>query len=298
MDRLAALEAFAAVVETGGFSPAARWLGRSTAAVSRQVGDLERRLGVRLLTRTTRRVQPTDPGLAYYERCRQILDELTDADALAASEAVEPSGRLRVSAPVSFAVHRLGTLVPDYQALHPRVEVHLDLTDRRVDLVAEGYDIAIRVGGVVDQSLLARGIGTSRLLLCAAPGYAAAHGLPATPAELADHECLLYTQGTEGRQQVWSLQRGGETARVRVQGGFAANNGDILQRAAMAGRGILMQPDFIARPAMARGDLVPVLPDWDAGPLAIQAVYTQRSHLSARIRTFLDFLDEYLATAG
>lgn len=298
MDRLAALESFAAVVEAGGFSAAARRLERSTAAVSRQVGDLERRLGVRLLTRTTRRVQPTDPGLAYYERCRRVMDELTEADALAASEAVEAGGRLRVSAPVSFAVHRLGTLVPDYQAAHPRVEVHLNLTDRRVDLVAEGYDIAIRVGGLADQSLVARRLGTSRLLLCAAPAYAAANGLPASPAELADHECLRYTQGPEGREQVWSLRRGKESAQVRVRGGFVANNGDILQQAALAGRGIVLQPDFIARPALTRGELVPVLPEWDVGTLGIHAVYTQRSHLSARIRTFLDFLGDYLAADG
>lgn len=294
MDQLASIRAFVNVVEAEGFARAGRRLGCSAATVTRQVQDLESRLGVRLLVRTTRQVRPTDTGLAYFQRARRLLDELEEADALASREAVEPRGVLRLSAPLSFAWHRLGRLLPGFLEAHPRLAVELDLTDRFVDLVHEGLDAALRIGHLPDSSLRSRRLGTEAMVLCAAPAYLERHGSPQHPDDLSGHECLCYSHLGGGRRNTWTLHQAGRPARVRVSGRYEVNNGDLLRDAAVAGMGIAYQPRFIVGAALDRGELVPLLPDWEGDRIGIHAVYPQRAGQSARLRVLLDYLEAHL----
>ena len=294
MDQLASIRAFVTVVDAGGFARAGRRLGRSTATVTRQVQDLEARLGVRLLARTTRRVAPTGTGLEYLQRCRRILEELEEADALASREAMEPRGVLRVSAPLSFAWHRLGGLLPGLLAAHPQLALELTLSDRFVDLTQEGFDAAIRVGRLVDSALLSRRLGSERLWLVAAPAYLQRHGTPRRPEDLSHHECLCYSQMGAGRRNTWTFRRDARPVRVTVTGRYEVNNGDLIRDAAMAGLGIAYQPGFLLGDTVERGHLVRVLPDYDGDDIGVHAVYPQRAHLSARLRVFLDYLQARL----
>ncbi|MCH8504898.1 MAG: LysR family transcriptional regulator [Ectothiorhodospiraceae bacterium] len=291
MNQLESMKAFVAVVEQGGFSKAARLLNRSTASITRQVQDLEAALGTRLLVRTTRRVHPTDSGEAYYQRCQRILEEIADADAIASEDSLRPRGRLRVNAPVSFGMRRLQTLVPSYLAAYPEVRLELQLNDRRVDLVEEGYDLVIRIGTLQDSSLVAKRVGTVHLVLCAAPAYLASAPPLAEPADLQRHNCLCYSYWEHGRRDVWTFHGPDGERAITVSGNCEINNGDLLTAAAEQGAGIVLQPDFLVGDALSAGRLVPLLPDWSAGTLGIHAVYPHRRHLSARVRTFIDHLE-------
>ncbi|SEO55892.1 LysR family transcriptional regulator [Aquisalimonas asiatica] len=297
MNQLESMKSLVAVIEQGGFSAAARRLGRSTASVTRHIQDLEAALGTRLLVRTTRRVHPTDTGDAYYQRCIRILEEVAEADALASEDALKPRGRLRVNAPVSFGLRRLQRLIPDYLKAYPEVRLDISLHDRRVALVEEGYDLVIRIGALQDSSLVARWIGSSRMILCASPAYL--RGAPPldTPGDLARHNCLYYSYFETSGRHTWLFSGPDGDQRVAIAGNCEINNGDLLAAAAEHGAGIVLQPDFIVEDAIAAGRLVPVLSEWDAGTLGIHAVYPHRRHLSARVRTFLDHLQQHLAPA-
>jgi DNA-binding transcriptional LysR family regulator len=292
MDRLLAMRVFARVVEAGSFSHAAERLSLSTTATSRLVADLESHLGARLLHRTTRRLSLTDAGRSYFERCVNILDDVDEAEAIAGSATRKVTGTLRVNAPVSFGARHLGALIPRYCAEHPEVVVDVTLSDRQVDLVEEGYDLAIRIAAEIHTTLIARRLAPARLALVAAPGYLAMHGRPQTPADLAAHRCLGYAYTRGGLE--WELGGPGGPHLVALRGPLRANNGDLLHRACIAGAGIALQPTMICGDAIARGELEVLLADYPPPALGIHAIYASRRHLSAKVRTFVDFLALHL----
>ncbi|MGX1997549.1 LysR family transcriptional regulator [Xanthomonas axonopodis pv. cassiae] len=289
MDTLDAMRVFAAVAERSGFSAAADALDRSTASVTRQIAALEQRLG-------TRRVSLTSAGSAYYQRCLQLLADLDDLEATIGAQALEPAGVLRVNAPVSYGIERLGALLPGFRARYPQVELDLSLSDRLVDMVEEGFDVAIRITRQPAPMLIARQLGKVRILACASPAYLARAGTPRHPSDLAGHECLLYHYSPSGDEVRFQGPEG--DIDVRLRGGLRANNGHVLNAAALAGQGIVMQPDFLAEPHLAAGRLVRILPDYALDEIGIFAVYTSRSHLAPKVRSFIDYLIECMAEPG
>lgn len=288
MDRLSCMATFVATVDHGGFTAAADQLGLSRAAVSKQIKLLEEHLGVRLLNRTTRRVSLTDVGRVYQERCRSILADIDEAESCAGEEAEVPRGRLLVNAPMSFGVHHLGPAVAAYCGAYPQVQVSLDLNDRFVDVVAEGFDVVIRVARMSDSELVARRLAPCRLVTCASPDYLTQFGRPTVPQDLALHRCLVYSHATTGALWTFTGAEGSES--VRVNGPVCANNGEILRAAAVAGLGIAMQPTFLAYEEICSGRLEILLADFSPPEVAVYAVYPSRRFLSAKVRTFIDFL--------
>lgn len=290
MDKLQAMQLFSRVVEAGSFSAAADQLGISRALASKLIQGLEDELGVRLLNRTTRRVSVTEPGQNYYRRVGDILTQLAEAEAEAAELQVEPRGRLRLSAPISFAVLHLAAALSDFQARHPRVELEIDLSDRLVDLVDEGFDLAIRIGRLADSSLVARRIAPACLVMVAAPRYLERADTPETPADLERHNCMIYSLAA--RRDEVTFERAGESASVRVRGNLIVNNGDYIAAAATHGHGLALLPTFIVAERLQRGELVQVLADWKVPDIAIHAVYPQARSLPAKTRLLIDFLVE------
>jgi DNA-binding transcriptional LysR family regulator len=288
MDLFQAMNVFVKVAESGSLSGAARALDMSNPSVTRHVADLETYLQARLFNRSTRRLSLTETGVAYLERCRQLLADLEDASQAARMSAAHPTGRLRVNAPVSFAVNHLGRVLPGYAQRYPEVTLDVTLSDRVVDLVDEGYDVAIRITRIQDSSLVARKIAATRRIACAAPAYLKKHGKPREPKDLADHVCLSYTY--LATRDEWHFERNGKRHAVRVKGLLQANNGDLLREAAIGGMGIVVQPSFIVGDAIRAKKLVPLLTDYEASELPIYAVYPSRQHLSAKVRTFVDYL--------
>lgn len=295
MDRFTRLSAFVRVVESGSFSAAAAKLGLSRAAASKYVRQLEEHLGVRLLNRTTRRLSLTDEGAAFYERAARILAELEAAEGEASAGAGEARGTLRLSAPVSFGRRHLGPAIAEFLRRHPHVQIALTLEDRFVDLVEDGFDAAIRIGRLSDSSLVARRLCATRLVLAAAPAYWRRKGKPRTPAALPLDDCFVYTLQAAGRS--WRLldEAGKETV-LQARGALAANNGDVLCEAALAGAGIVLLPDFIVGEDLAAGRLETALPGWLGIELGIQAVWPSGRHLPTRLRLFLDFLARKLSS--
>lgn len=289
-NRVVDLEAFVAVVEAGSFTAGARRLGRSKAMVSRQVRALEERLGARLLHRTTRSLSLTDAGAAYYERVVEALADLEEATAAVGVLADTPHGRLRVSLPVAYGRHRVAPLLLDLTGRYPDLELDLAFSDRYVDLVGEGFDLAVRIGELADSSLIVRRLGCTRRIVCAAPSYLEARGRPAVPADLAAHECLIYAQQALG--QSWRFADG-ET--VVVRGRVRADSGEALFDAAVAGFGVAWLPDFYLGDAIETGRLVEVLADSEPEPVGVWAVYPHRRHLSAKVRLTVDHLASRLA---
>ncbi len=288
MDRLAAMEAFVRVVERSGFTAAAEDLRLSRAMVSKHVQDLEAHLGARLLNRTTRKISLTEVGRVYHERCTQVLAEIAETEAAVGELQAEPRGRLRVNAPVSFGALHLAAPIADYMAACPEVVVELTLNDRVVDLVEEGYDLAIRIARLADSSLIARRLAACRMVVCASPEYLKRHGQPHHPDDLARHNCLGYRYG-QGRDE-WRFEAATGAASVHVRGSLQANNGDVLRVAALRGAGVVLLPSFIVGPDLAAGRLAPVLAGYRVPELAIHAVYPHSRHLSAKVRSFVDFL--------
>jgi DNA-binding transcriptional LysR family regulator len=292
MDRFREMHAFVAVVDTGSFVAAGDLLHISKAAVSRIVMQLESRLGARLLQRTTRRLSLTEAGQAYYGRAKQILADLDEADGMVGDVTLQATGRLRVNAPLSFGVTRLAALWPEFMARHPGLELEVDLSDRMVDLVEEGYDMAIRIARPRDSSLIYRPLAKTRLLLCAAPEYLARRGTPEGVADLARHDIIAYTYAPAG--DTWHFATPAGERSVTVHPRLRANNGETCRAAALAGLGITQQPDFLVDEELASGRLVEVLAEWCSQELGIYAVYPSRKHLSLKVRTLADFLAERL----
>jgi len=291
MDRFDAITAFARVVETGSFARAADRLGVSVSSVSRHVTELEAHLGARLLNRTTRSLSLTEPGRAFHERSVQLLADLEEAEASAGAGAVVPHGTLRLTAGVTFGTHHLAPAIAEFTGRFPDMRFDVELSDRIVDLVDEGFDAAVRIGAVGGQNLVARRIGSTQLVCCASPDYLARHGEPRAPDELAQHACLVYEYAPQ--REVWPfVDRAGRERRVRIAGPVRANNGAFLIALAIGGRGIGYEPDFIVGPDVRAGRLVPILRDFAPPATGIHVVYPSRRHLSAKVRAFADFLIE------
>ncbi len=293
MDKLAAMNAFAKVVASASYAEAARKLGITRSAVSKAVSELEADLGARLLDRTTRRVAPTEAGLAYYQRCLAILAEVEEAEAQIARLHDEPKGRLRVNAPMTFGLRCLSGVLADFMARYPDLKVELSLADRYIDPLEEGYDVTIRIGRLGDTSLIARRLGTTRMVLAAAPSYLAAHGRPAIPADLAAHRCLQYGHST--CVQKWQLREKGHDISVPIDAAMSANNGDTLRDAAVRGCGITLLPTFIVGDDIDAGRLETVLADFSPPDLDIHALYVPNRYLATKSRVFIDFLVERFA---
>jgi len=289
MDKFTALNVFTRVVEQGSFARAADKLGMSTSAVSRHVSDLEAYLATRLLNRTTRRLSLTEGGQAFHERCVQLLADLAEAEEAVSATTLVPRGTLRLTAAITFGIRHLAPALADFTALHPQVDFDVELSDRVVDIVEEGLDLAVRIGSIGSQALIARKLATTQMVLVAAPSYLARRGTPRTPADLAAHACLTY-EYLAGRN-TWRLRdRAGVEHSVRVGGVAHANNGQFLAALAVAGLGIALEPDFIVAPEIRSGSLVPLLPDHAAPVSDIVVAYPSRRHLSAKVRVFVDFL--------
>jgi DNA-binding transcriptional LysR family regulator len=297
VDRLTEMEAFVQVVDHGGFTDAARKMGLSKSAVSKHVSALEARLAVRLLNRTTRRVSPTEVGLAYYDRARSVLAEASDADSMVTAMQAVPKGSLRVSAPVSFGVKQVSAAVARFLCDYPEVDINMVLDDRFVELVAEGYDVAIRIGALADSSLKARKLAETRGLIVAAPGYLAEMGTPRGIDDLNEHRLLHYSQLSTGN--FWRLRGpSGEERQIRVGGRLTVNNGESLMKAAEAGLGIAQIPSFMLGDALPAGRLVEVLADRPPEILGIYAIYPQGRFPQPKLRAFVDFLVDYFKGMG
>lgn len=289
MDRLRAYEIFVTVVARGSFARAAEVLNTSPANVTRYVNELEAYLGTRLLNRTSRRLSLTESGEAVYERSRTSLAEIAETEALASNAALRPSGRLRVNAPVSFGVRHLAPLWPVFMARYPEVSLEVALIDRVVDIVEEGYDLALRISSSGSTTHVARRLAASRNVLCASPDYVRRRGAPEKPADLAGHDCLTYAYNAD-EWRFFDTKGGGHP--VKVSGRFHTNNGDSVRAALLAGLGIGWQPTFLIGEDLRAGRLMPLMADYRLPDIDVSAVYPSRRHLSAKVRVMIDFLAE------
>lgn len=284
---------FARAVETGSFSAAARTLNLTPSAISKQVGRLEDRLGARLLNRTTRRLSLTEAGEDYYQRATRILAEIAEAERAVALSHEAPRGVLRISASIAFGQTQLVPLVREFLALYPEIRIELNLSDRLIDLVEEGVDVAIRVAALPDSSHIARKIASERRIVCAAPSYLTRFGTPRTPAELADHNCLIYSTISS---EDWQFRGPDGPRAVKVTSNFVANGGEAVRDLAIAGLGVARLATFLVGPAVQDGRLVPVLSEFEERQeTAIHAVYPHRRNLSPKVRAFVDYLAEKMS---
>lgn len=293
MDRITGLTVFVQVVENDGFSAAARRLKMSTTMVSKHIQALEERLGVRLLNRTTRKVSLTEVGKSYYERCTQILNDLEQADEAAGESRLMPRGTLRIHT-ASHLVRSIAPVVAEYLALYPDASVDVTMGEREIDLIDEGFDLAVRLTAPSDSSLIIRNLATWRQVLCASPAYLRENGHPAQLSDLESRNCLchaLYPYQNEWR----FTDRGGAPAFARVTGNLVSNSGETLRIAAVHGRGILLGARFIVSDDIREGRLVQILPDLHPVEFKMNAVYPHRHHVSAKVRCFLDLLADHSA---
>jgi len=288
-DALQEIAVFARIVSAGSLSAAARDLGLSPALISRRLAGLESRLGVRLINRTTRSLHLTDEGAAYHETCTRVLAEMQEADAAVSAGRAEPRGILRVALPASFGNQHVAPLVPKFAERYPDVQLALSLSDRNVNVVEEGFDLAVRIADLADSSLAARRLAPNRRVVCASPAYLRRHGAPRTPQDLAQHNCLA-TDFTMN----WGYRApDGKPASVRVAGRYACDNWEVLREWALAGLGIALKSTWDVRRHLEDGSLVSLLPGYTfASDVAIYAVYPHRRHLPAKTRAFIEFLAE------
>ncbi len=294
MDRLLAMRVFQKVADVGSFSGAADQMDLSKSAVSKLVRALEDHLGAKLLNRTTRRLSLTEAGERYVGEVARLLVELAEVEAEAANLQAEPRGRLKVNAPMSFGVRHIAPLLPELMRAHPALAVDLTLNDRLVDLLDEGFDVAVRIGNLADSSLIARKLGAAELLLVASPAYLASASTLATARDLDRHACLVYAYG--GLRDEWRLSDGNRSTDVRVSGPLRANNGDALLAAAERGLGVTLLPDFIVEPSLERGAVVRVLPDLSGGTLPIHALYPPTRLPLAKLSVFVEHVRRHLAS--
>jgi DNA-binding transcriptional LysR family regulator len=294
MDRFSGMQVFVSVVEAGSITAAAERLGLGKSAVSRGLAELEAHLGVALIQRTTRRLNLTDSGRAYYARCVGILADVAEAESAVSQSHAALKGRLKVALPLSFGLLHLAPLIQAFMTQHPDIRFELDFNDRQMDLMQEGFELAVRIATLADSSLIARRLAPIRHVVAASPAYLARHGTPRSAAELTQHDCLAYSNLSD--PGLWRYRDpGGQPGEVRVAMRLAASSGDFLLRAAVAGEGVVMLPTFYVHDALRAAQLVPLLTDHHWPELAAYAVYPPTRHLSTRARTFVDFLAERLA---
>ncbi len=293
MDKFLEMQVFAGVVEAGSFTGAARTLDMSKAAVSRYVAELEERLGVRLLHRTTRKLSATVEGEIFYARCRELLGNLDEAEAEITSRSGAASGLLKVNVPVTFGLMHLAPLWPAFLALHPKLDLDITLSDRVVDLVEDGFDLAVRIGQLPASSLISRKLASTRMVLCASPGYLARRGAPAQPQDLLRHDVVSYSLFSSGEH--WTFTGPGGEATVKIAPRVRTNSGDTCRAAALQHQGIVLQPSFIVGTDLAQGLLAETMDPWRAGELGVYAVYPSRKFVSPKVRLLIDFLVEAFA---
>ncbi len=294
MDRLASMQAFVATADARSFTGAARRLGMSPSMVTKHVEALERRLGVPLLHRSTRRLVLTEAGVNYRDSCRSLLAEVDEVEASISADRLEPRGLLRVNVPVILGVRHIAPLLPDYARRYPAVTVELGLTNRFVDLVEEGWDIAVRSGPLANSELLARPLGTSRMVVCASPEYLAANSRPRTVFDLAEHNCLRFTPAGNGADTHWLFQGPHGLVALEVGGNLLASDASVLHAAALAGQGILFEPTFLVGEDLAQGRLVEIVLDQIPRNIPIYAVWSPARRLSSKVRSFVDLLAEHM----
>lgn len=288
--RLENLRAFVAVVDANGFGIAAERLGLAKSAISRRVRDLEDELGVPLLNRTTRRLSLTDVGAEFHARCVRVLADLQEAVDIASHGGAVPTGLLRVTAPVSFGSHCLAPALGDFLDAHPRLTLEVEMSDRMVDIVGEGFDVAVRISRLRDSSLIARRMAPIRHVACASPAYLRRHGEPTTPAALVGHRGIAYSNVDDGTY--WRFRDPATDRPIIADVGspLRLNNGDAIREAAVAGFGVAVLPTFIAHKAVVAGELKPILTGWARPPLELHALFPTGRHMPAKVRAFIDFI--------
>jgi DNA-binding transcriptional LysR family regulator len=288
VDKFQEMRAFVTVVDTGSFVRAADALSTSKTAVSRLVSELESRLGTRLLHRTTRKLSMTPEGEVFFERCRQLLDGVAEAEAELTAHSGEAIGQLRVNVPVTFGLLHLAPLWPAFMELHPKVALDVTLSDRLVDLVDEGYDLAVRIARLQASTLVSRQLTSTRMILCASPEYLRRHGAPEHPSDIARHAVISYTLLSMGEQ--WEFEGPRGPVSVEVAPRMRTNSGDTCCAAAVQHQGIVLQPSFLVGAHLASGALVELLPEYRSIELGVYAVYPTRKHLTPKVRALIDFL--------
>jgi DNA-binding transcriptional LysR family regulator len=287
------MRTFCAVAEAGSFVRAAEALDFSKAAVSRYVGSLEARLGVRLLNRTTRRLSLTDEGEVFYARSKDLLAGLEEAEAELRLRSGAARGVLRINAPVTFGILHLAPLWSPFRERHPQVRLDLALSDRTVDLVEEGYDVAIRIAALPDSTLISRRLASTRIVLCASRQYVDANGAPSHPAELAGHSVIAYRYWSTGDE--WQFDGPDGRVSVRTKPIVHSNSGDTCRAMALAHQGVILQPTFLVGKDLAEGTLVELMPEFRSLELGIYAIYPTRKHVAPKVRALVEFLTERLA---
>jgi DNA-binding transcriptional LysR family regulator len=288
MDKFLEMQTFSAVVDAGSFVKAAEVLGLSKAAMSRYVGELETRLGVRLLQRTTRRLSLTEEGQVFYARCKELLSGVDEAEAEITSRSGTASGLLRINAPVTFGILHLAPLWGQFRSQYPQVSLDVTLADRLVDLVDEGYDVAIRIATLPSSTLISKRLTSTRLILCASPEYLQKSGVPTQPAELATHAVISYNYLST--RDEWHFEGPQGQVSVKTQPCIHTNSGDTCRAAALAHQGIILQPSFLVGNDLEIGNLVELMSEFHALELGIYAVYPTRKHVSPKVRALIDFL--------
>jgi len=294
MDRFQEMQTFCAVVDAGSFVKAAEALDMSKPAVSRHVAELEARLDVRLLHRTTRKLSLTEEGAVFNTRCRELLSGLEEAEAEVSSRSGAARGLLRVNVPVSFGIQILAPLWDAFHELHPRVRLDVELSDRVVDVVEEGYDLAIRIATLTSSTLISKRLASTRVVVCASPRYLEKYGAPSRPADLAEHKVIGYSFWSGG--DTWSFNGSEGKVEVKIRPWMYTNNGDTCRAAALAHQGIILQPTFLVGEDLAAGRLVEILPGYRSIELGIYAVYPTRKHVAPKVRALINFLEEKLST--
>lgn len=290
MDKVQEMTSFVAVVDAGSFVAAADATGQSKAAVSRHVGDLEQRLSTRLLQRTTRRLSVTLEGQAFYARCKELLAAIDEAEAELLSTRSEPTGLIRINAPLTFGVLHLAPLWGHFCEENRKTTLDITLTDRVVDLIEEGYDLAVRISRLPSSTLVSRKLASSRMRLCASNAYLEKHGAPQRPSDLASHRVISYTYLATQDEWQFTGPDGAESARINAR--IHTNNGDTCRRAALDHQGIVLQPDFLVGDDLKRGLLTELMPSYRAIEFGIYAVYPSRKYLPLKLRRLVDFLAE------
>ena len=291
MDRFDNMRVFAKVVESSSFTGAAARLGMSASMVSQHVKELEERLAARLLNRTTRKVSPTEVGRAYYERCIRLLADLEETEQAVSDMHAAPRGDLRINATSSFGILQLAPAIADFTTRYPTISAELILTAHLVDLIEEGFDVAVHVGSLPDSSLIARQLASCRLVVCGAPSYFERHGTPRTLADLTAHNCLTVTGTGTSYYRGWHLTAADGTAmNISPVGNLRTNSEAVLMVAALAGHGLVCLPTYFVGDLLQSGRLVTVLDDYIVPPLTLRALYPHNRYLSAKVRAFVDFL--------
>ncbi|MBU3638729.1 LysR family transcriptional regulator [Polynucleobacter sp. AP-RePozz3-80-G7] len=293
MDKFQEITTFTAVVDAGSFVKAADRLGMSKAAVSRHLVDLETRLGIRLLHRTTRKLSLTEEGELFYGRCKEILETLESAENEITSHTDDVSGHIRINAPFSFGIRKLAPLWGIFHQKHPKVTLDVALSDRLVDVVDEGYDIAIRIAALTNSTMVSKKLTTTRIVLCASPTYLKQYGIPKKPADLVNHQVINYSYWA-GKEE-WSFDGPKGKESVNIKPFMQTNNGDTCLVAALAHQGIVLQPSFIVGDAIRAGDLVEIMPQYKSIELGIYALFPTRQHIAPKVRVLIDYLVEYFS---